>query len=149
MTNSLQTGRELLENEITASKALLEVLENEFSALNESTTPEEIASIAVQKEQKLTNMEIASKQRISFLASDTTLLSDPLKELWDQLLKLAQECQRQNQINGHIINSAQRYAEQAISILHGQNPVNGADSSAYGSTGKAIQESQRRTLAKA
>jgi len=148
MNNSNQQQKlKLIQHETMAAKALLETLENEFLALNERATPEEITNIAKQKERELIQMEQASLERTSLIdPSDPQLEREPLRSAWHALLKLAQGCQRQNQINGCIINSAQRHAEQAIAILHGQNPDAGVG---YGSSGKAISDRQGRSLAKA
>ncbi len=137
----------LLENELEAAESLLSTLKNEFEALNNTIAPEEISQLAKQKEQQLITMEEASQKRISIISiTDSELSVEPLKSLWKRLLRTAQTCQNQNQINGGIINTTKRHIEQANTILNGRQPVSELR---YDSSGETVSERQPRTLAKA
>ncbi len=137
----------LIENEIEAANSLFSTLKNEFEAFKNTVTPEEIYYLAKQKEQQLITMEEASQKRISIISiTDPELSTEPLKSLWKTLLRIAQACQKQNQINGSIINTTKRHVEQASTILNGLQP---ASELRYGRSGETVSERQPRTLAKA
>ena len=144
-TQAQKTG--LIQEEISAAQGLLAILHDEFEALSHTITPDEIARFTTQKEQRVSEMERATKARILAIpATDPLLSTEPLKSLWETLRKVALECQQQNQINGRIITSSKRHIEQAAAILHGKPPSSELH---YGSTGETVVETARHTIAKA
>ncbi len=146
-SNSQATKIGLLKDEISAVNLLLTTLQEEFDTLNNQASPEKILNLAARKEVMLTTIEALSNNRIALLPiSDPELLTEPLNALWKNLLEAAAACQKQNQINGAIINTTKRYAEQATIILNGIQP---ATELHYDSSGETISGRQPRTLAKA
>lgn len=145
--NSQSTKIGLLKDEISAVNLLLTTLQEEFDALKNQASPEKILNLAARKEVMLTTIEALSNSRVTLLpVNDPELLTAPLNVLWKNLLEAAAACQKQNQINGAIINTTRRYAEQATIILNGIQP---ATELHYDSSGETISGRQPRTLAKA
>lgn len=145
--NSQATKLNILKNEISAVNFLLTILQEEFDALNNQASPEEILNLAARKEVMLTTIEELSNNRVVLLPiSDPELLTEPCNSLWKKLLEAAGACQKQNQVNGAIINTTRRHAEQATNILNGIQP---ATELHYDSSGETISGHQPRTLAKA
>jgi len=148
MQHSTQTQKtRLIQNEISAAQRLLTILNDEFKALSHTITSEKIVHFTTQKEQLISEMESATKARISAIsATDPLLSTEPLKSLWETLRKIALECQQQNQLNGRIITSSKHHIEQATAILHGKLPSSELH---YGSAGETVVESAQRTIARA
>lgn len=136
-----------IQNELNAAEALLATLEHEYSALSQSTSPDEITEIASEKVRLLSLMEQITNERVALISTqDPLIISGALQGTWQRLLEVAQACQKQNLANGCLINTAKRHAEQATAILHGVTPNGDLH---YGSAGETISERPQQTLAKA
>lgn len=71
--------------------------------------------------------------------------SGQLKRGWQLLLERIRRCQHQNRINGAILDSSRRHAQEALAILRGQ-PIT---TPLYNPTGATLNETSGRSLAKA
>lgn len=163
MTSTQQQSRinELLQQEIRLSQQLLEILQSENQAL-QSNDHDAIQQLIPNKQQAIDSLESLVQQRQSLL-KDAGFSADKkgmdsfirqcggisrglLEQYRHQLITVASSCQRQNEINGIIINASSRYTKNALSILKGQRPGNEVH---YGPNGEKINSSYSTTFAKA
>jgi flagellar biosynthesis/type III secretory pathway chaperone len=152
---------ELIQQEISLSNRLLENLLSENQALS-SNDHEVIQGLLANKQQIIGTLESLGKQRELVLkktgfSGDKNGMKKLIKQSgdtsncllgqnWRQLMAIVSECQRQNEINGIIINASSRYTTYALSILKGQQP---GDNVRYGSKGETIHNTYTNPLAKA
>jgi len=148
--------RVLLQQEIEFSNQLLKNLQLENQALSNNDI-ESIQNIAPDKQQIIYTLESLSRQRESLLknagfSGDKIGMENFIKQYrsldqdWQQLMSVVSKCQRQNEINGIIINAASRQTTDALSILKGQQSNNKVR---YGSKGETINSTYTNPLAKA
>ncbi len=132
---------------------LLQTLLNEKSILakNNISELEEIT----QEKIKLTNdIENNEQQRIQFLKAKAFdpdepsqwLLNNKLTVIWKEIKLLSEKAQKQNQINGQIINGSHRRVKTKIEILSTATP---AIELTYSSSGENINQNNSKTLAHA
>ncbi len=132
---------------------LLQTLLNEKSILarNNISELEEIT----QEKIKLTNdIENNEQQRIQFLKAKALdpdepsqwLLNNKLTVIWKEIKHLSEKAQKQNQINGQIINGSHRRVKTKIEILNTASP---AVELTYSSSGENINQNNSKTLAHA
>ena len=148
---------ELLRQETGLSSQLLEILQSENQALSANDL-DIIQQIAQDKQQIVDTLESLDQQRELQLQKagfdiDKNGMKDFLKQCddrlnqdWQQLMTVITKCQRQNEVNGIIINAASHHAKDALSILKGQQPGNKIH---YGPKGETINGSYTNPLAKA
>jgi flagellar biosynthesis/type III secretory pathway chaperone len=149
---------QLLEKELDATQRMLEILKQEHQALIEKDA-DKITHSSEEKLAQLKALEALFSQRDHYLSSlgvDTkksglaSLLQPlpadrPLARQWQQLLQLAEALQRQNDINGSIVNLSQRHISMALDILTGQ----ASGTPTYGPSGKASSNKSSGRVAKA
>jgi flagellar biosynthesis/type III secretory pathway chaperone len=127
--------RACLQREIQASGQLLDALRREHHALTGNDHALLNQAVA-QKSELVTVMEACGRERNGLLrgagcgidrAAVEQLLNrdDPQRQAgiqrdWARLLELGAQCQRQNMINGIIIQAGQQQTRQALAILRGQ-----------------------------
>ncbi len=69
---------------------------------------------------------------------------DGPKLKWEQLIRLLNDCQHNNRINGSILNASRQSVESAIHILQGEN----SDTSLYNPSGQQTSSLHSRSRAK-
>ncbi|MGE0289859.1 MAG: flagella synthesis protein FlgN [Bradyrhizobium sp.] len=150
-----------LQREIQAGGQLLEALRREHRALAARDLAGLDAAV-VQKAGLVAVMEDCGRERSELLraagfAADRAAMDalldrhdpqrrSPVPRDWSRLLEIGAECQRQNLINGIIIQAGQQQTRQALAILRGQPAVAGGE---YGPEGTRRTAPSAHPLAKA
>jgi flagella synthesis protein FlgN len=150
-----------LQREIQAGEQLLESLRREHQALV-ANDPNRLNEAVAHKDGLVAAMEACGRERTTLLreagydadrAAMGKLLDrhDPqrrsgVQRAWTRLLELGAECQRQNLINGIIIQAGQLHTQQALAILRGQPAEIGGE---YGPEGQRRSAPSSHPLAKA
>ena len=149
--------KDLIQQETGFTRRLLEALHSENQALcsNDFATVEQLTPLKQQIIEALSTLE---QQRESLLrqagfSNDKsgmtkfiTQCDENIEQDWQILLDIVSECNRQNEINGIMINTASRQTSSALSILKGQLP---GENIHYGSKGEALPNTTSNPLAKA
>jgi flagellar biosynthesis/type III secretory pathway chaperone len=149
--------KDLLKDEVRCSDELLELLYKEREALT-GNDPDIVRQIATDKQETARQLEYFSRQRNEALARqgfgvDTDALDNAieasqdtgLKALRDKLLVVLEQCKKQNQINGSILDGSQRGIRKALDILRGQT----GSTETYNKVGIRTHQTQTSTLTKA
>lgn len=147
--------------ELDASNRLLEALREENAALmtrnaahieqSVDTKSRALAEFdAIDREREnLVRESGQAENRQDFLSNQITDCApqrrNRLLDNWMRLLELTGECQRQNSINGALIQSGLRHTRQALSLLKGQTQ---AESLQYGPGGHTPHSWDRHSLGK-
>ncbi len=132
---------------------LLKVLKNETSVL-EKNNFEEFEGITQEKITLTEQIEKNEQLRIHFLSSKSLDPNEPtqwlqnnkLNSLWSEIKKLSEQAQKQNQINGLVINGNRRRVQTQIEILSASPP---AAELVYSASGENIKQRNSNTLAHA
>lgn len=132
---------------------LLKILKNEISAL-ERNKVEEFEDITQEKITLTEQIEKNEQLRIQFLTSKSLNPNEPtqwlqnnkLNSLWSKIKKLSEQAQKQNQINGLVINGNRRRVQTQIEILSASPP---AAELIYSASGENIKQRNSNTLAHA
>lgn len=144
-----------LENILTFTQdkmqQLLQVLKKETSVL-EKNNIEELEKITQEKITLTEQIEKNEQQRIHFISIRSLNPNEPkqwlqdnkLISIWTEIKKLSEQAQKQNQINGLVINGNRRRVQTEIEILSTQAP---AAELTYSSSGKNIKQRDSNTLA--
>lgn len=130
---------------------LLETLQQEAKVL-ESNNIEELERITIEKMTITDAVEKNDKQRASFLLDHSLdplnpgqwLTTDNLKTLWQEIKEVSADCQRQNQVNGLVINSNRRRVKAQLEIF---NPSPSSLELVYSSSGETVNTSSSNKLA--
>ena len=130
---------------------LLQTLKNETQAL-EKNNIEELQEITKEKVSLTEQIEKNEQQRIHFLTSKSLNPNEPaqwlknnkLISIWDKIKMLSQRAQKQNQINGQVINGNRRRIQSQIEILSTSEP---RVELTYSSSGENVNQKQSKTLA--
>lgn len=130
---------------------LLKVLKNETSIL-EKNNIEEFEGITQEKISLTEQIEKNEQLRIHFLTSKSLNPNEPsqwlqnnkLNSLWAKIKKLSEQAQKQNQINGLVINGNRRRVQTQIEILSASPP---AAELIYSASGENIKQRNSNTLA--
>lgn len=109
---------------------LLHVLKNETLTL-EKNNIEELKSITLEKIILTEQIETNEQQRIHYLTTKSLNPNEPVQWLqnnklisvWAEIKKLSEQAQKQNQINGLIINGNRRRIQTQIEILSTSSPA--------------------------
>lgn len=123
----------LLGQEQLAVEELITVLQQEHDALGRRVA-EDVTQAVAAKEKALFALHQLAQQRAqlmqqaglntdkegfnSFITSDT---SGQLEQRWAELEERLRECQRQNQINGSLLESGRQATQEVLSILTGRD----------------------------
>lgn len=146
-----------LENILTFTQnkmqQLLQVLKKE-STLLEKNNIEELESITLEKITLTEQIEKNEQQRIHFLAAKSLNANEPsqwlqnnkLISIWAEIKKLSEQAQKQNQINGLVINGNRRRIQSQIEILSTSAP---AVELTYSASGENVNQRDSNTLARA
>ena len=134
----------ILTEETEAANQLLSVLLEEREALTRRDL-EEIREIAERKQSLIETLEELSARQNSFLKEGgidpgNTALEASLRDMglqavadqWNTLRIVLKDCQKENQINGGIIEISRRFAQQVLDTLRGVT----AEGRLYGPSGE-------------
>ncbi len=129
--------RTALESEITETRALLAILEEERQAL-EANRHDGLIETSARKQACLERIEKVAATRISMLAAqgltsdrmgmETCLARlDPsdrngLQRLWRELHGLLTACHRLNRVNSQVVQTRLQTSRQTLDLLHGRTP---------------------------
>lgn len=148
----------LLDREIEEAGTLLAALRDEHEALQQHTTSVIDAALE-SKTQRLEQFERSENERRQLLASlrvpdnreavgsylaQQNEHADALTQRWSRLLGVADECRRQNELNGSLVEIQRRHVQRALDILRGA-----PETATYGPTGATERRDGSHTLAKA
>ena len=139
---------------------LLDALHNEHKALSEN----DLKAVQIISEEKILLMEhledlnkerrtlleqagldITSTGIEDFLQNSKSPRAPLIKSLWEDISNLSSQCDKQNNINGIIIESNKRHTENALSILQGKQQ----NTELYSKKGESIKASHNQTLLRA
>ncbi len=157
-TASHQHLSQILQQELTHAKRLIDILGEEYEALRKPDA-ERITVISKEKLTCLQALEQHTRARGRFLAEQGLTSSkaateelvqscpkdSPVHGQWQALQALAEQAQKQNEINGGIVALAQRHTRMALDILSGKNVA----SETYGPGGASRSDTASHSLAKA
>jgi len=149
---------QLLQSEIESIHSLMRSLEQENAALAEHHTAA-LEDVIWGKQEIIQKLEVIDQQRESLLTamgvsaamskdgdiSDTFKGNKRLLALWDELVSLAEKCQKKNRINGSIVDLVSRQSRHALDILRGITPGD----ELYDYSGQTRQFTQSHSLTKA
>lgn len=130
---------------------LLKLLKHE-STVFENNDIEELESITLKKITLTEQVEKNDQQRIQLLTSKSLdpnkpaqwLLNNKLISIWSEIKNLSKQAQKQNLINGVVINGNRRRVQTQIEILSASSP---AAELVYSASGENIKQNQSKTLA--
>jgi len=133
--------------------SLLQALNNETRVLKKNNISD-LEKITEEKIKLTSEIEENEQQRIHFLTNKALnpneptqwLLSNNLKSIWEEIKLLSEKAQKQNQINGQVINGNHRRVKTQIEILSTSSP---SVELTYSSTGENINQHNSKTLAHA
>ena len=152
---------QLLQQEVECTRNLMQSLqiENEALSQHQTSTLEEVIQ---DKQESIKQLELISHRRVSLLKSlstqdaandsyfdrgdypvnknDTQLVS-----LWKELMLLAEQCQKQNRINGSIVELGYQQSTYALDILRGT--PNKSD--VYDNTGQTTKDNPSNPITRA
>lgn len=148
----------LLEDERSAAARLLEILREEHQALARRDMAALEHTVRI-KLQQIAELEALGRDRDDTLKADglvagregieSWLRQQPSSraenKLWEELQNLLIYCQRQNHINGGMVEISRRYAQRALSLLQGQ-PLEQETYGPTGASGHAIRSSLCTTI---
>jgi len=151
-TQSL-TLESILINAQDKMQQLLLLLQNETLIL-EKNEVEELKEITQKKITLTEEIEKNEQQRIHFLTIRSLnpnepkqwLLDNNLKSIWTKIKELSEKAQKQNQINGLVINGNRRRVQAKIEIFSTSAP---AVELTYSASGENINQRDSKTLAHA
>lgn len=149
---------DLLANQRANVTALLELLNQERSALRQNDTAE-LEVLAAEKETQIGNIDANDQRRVTLLKAAgyennqagmqqliARLGNEPvLLDTWNGLLDDLTECKKLNEINGGSIELVKRHLQRAISIVNGQSQ----SPSLYNDSGISTSQHTGHTIAKA
>ena len=132
---------------------LLQVLKNE-TAILEKNNIKELESITQKKITLSEQIEQNEQQRVHFLSIRSLNPNEPkqwlqgnkLKSIWSKIKDLSEQAQKQNQINGLVINGNRRSVQTKIEILSTSAP---AVELTYSASCENINQRDSKTLAHA
>lgn len=140
----LQTTQDKMHN-------LLQLLKAEAVILEKSDI-EQLESITIQKIAVTEEIEKHEQQRIHFLSQKSLDPNEPtqwlknnkLISIWSKIKTLSEKAQKQNQVNGMVINGNRRRIQSKIEIFSSSVP---AAELTYSSSGENINQNSSKTLA--
>jgi len=148
----------LLERERNATARLLEILREEHQALARRDMAE-LDHTVRKKLQQIAELEALGRNRDAALKAgglvagregiESRLRRQPNSRaenrLWEELQNLLTDCQRQNHINGGMVEISRRYVQRALSLLQGR-PLEQETYGPTGASGYAIRSSLRTSI---
>ncbi len=126
--------RQLLDEELACSSRLLDALRKEETTIA-ARDPDALSAVVAEKDGLLAQMESSHKRRTELMqqagaSTDAAAFSalvascgdGVIEQLWSKLRESLQACQRQNNINGRVLESSRRNVQRALAILLGGQP---------------------------
>ncbi|MDO3385090.1 flagellar protein FlgN [Gilvimarinus sp. SDUM040013] len=149
---------QMLNNDIAAAEALLDLLRQENELLKERKHPE-LETIVSAKSEHLNTLDAHARERSALLkslglANDSDgwvqyMHSQPplvaLTEQWTQLQELVHQCTLQNDKNGKLINRSQQTLNRLLDLVKGK----GAGENLYNAKGATTNRAASGTMVKA
>lgn len=150
----------LLNNGLNASQKLLELLNSESENLGQSTDPTALLSIANNKRDVVSQLEVFSKQLGQVLATEKLIANHEgvnaylgkaeaaginigkSKTCWANITAISKKCRIINEQNGACIELLSRNTQRALQILKGKSQL----ASTYGPDGSTRSELFSNTL---
>jgi len=130
----------ILDQEISALEAVMNVLEAEHDAL-EARDADALTSASDLKLKCIETARRLGAERAVLLDDAEHIQSNPQISIrWERLTKLAHGCKEMNERNGMLIRWQHKYVEQTLSVLRNE----GQDSTLYGPDGGSQRNSNRR-----
>lgn len=155
--NAMQQLGSILRSEFNVSSQLAQILEAEREALK-SADIAAINQLTSQKQPLILQLEQLGRQREAvlravgfpvdqagldaFIANQIPDEAVKLKQLLNELKKVARQCRDYNQVNGGIVNVNRQYLVRALSILRGRDPA----AAGYGPGGEYTNQVVRQPL---
>ena len=129
---------------------LLELLKSETLIL-EKNSIEELEKITIEKITITEEIEKSEQQRVHFLNNKALNPNEPsswlsnnkLISTWSNIKNLSEKAQKQNQINGMVINGNRRRVQTKIEILSASSP---ASELVYSASGENINQKNSKIL---
>ncbi len=90
-------------------------------------------------------LDFDSNGIMAYLQRGTSRTRNQTAAIWQKIETLTQQCRRQNQINGIMLEKNRRRTEKALAILKGQTP----QTATYTANGETSHSQPRNSLAKA
>lgn len=130
----------ILDQEINALEAVLNVLESEHHALE----ARDAEALTAASELKLKCIETARRigaDRAALITDTDDIQNNPQVSLrWERLAKLAHGCKEKNERNGMMIRWQHKYVEQTLAVLRNDS----GDSALYGPDGNSSRGNKGR-----
>ena len=157
--NQQQEIKQILQTEVECVHLLLKSLEQEYEVLAQHNSAA-LEEVVRDKQEKIQQLEVVSKQREKLLASFDGVNVDEkqqnkhyqfndneqLTALWSELVNLAEECCEKNHVNGRIVELVSRQSRHALDILRGIAPDAPATSELYDNAGQTKSFANKRSL---
>ena len=132
---------------------LLQILLNETAAL-EKNNIDKFTAITQKKIVLTEEIEKSEQMRVQYLIKNSLnpnepsqcIQGDKLNTLWNKIKDLSTQAQRQNQVNGLVINGNRRQVQTKIDILSANPP---SSELVYSSSGENIKQRNSNTIARA
>lgn len=147
---------DMVNQAIATVNELLKLLASELSALK-TRDAQALPRLAKAKHSSIQLLEQIETRRRTLLKSNgygtdhegmaqcvEELGHDALLTKWQGLVKLLDHLQRQNRINGSVVNLTHHFVERSLHILQGREQ----EGRLYDPSGQKISESQARSIAK-
>lgn len=143
----------ILATTLDSMQRLLKVLLAETAALKKNKI-EEFTTIAQEKTILTEQIEEGERMRIQYLTKKSLnpnepsqwIQSDKLEALWSKIKETSTQAQKQNQINGLVINGSRRQTQTKIDILSASPP---SSELIYSASGENIKQHNSNTIARA
>jgi len=108
----------LLSQEVEALRAVLATLHTEQAALKERG-PEALLAASNAKAEAVARAARLEQERRDHLEANPGNQPAPVKQLLNELKRLAAECRQQNEANGLLIRGQRRRVEGSLNVLRG------------------------------
>jgi flagella synthesis protein FlgN len=153
-------AEQLMTNALQLAQRLYQQLNQEAGSLVRTPQSSFISTVANNKRDLVTQLDLFNKQLGQILAAEqlphsqaginayfqmamiANLSSNTLKENWEQLMKVCMDCKHLNEQNGASIEILARNNKRTLHILKGKSEI----VTSYGRDGAVISEFQNSTL---
>ncbi len=140
-STDLGNATRLLDQEISALEAVMQVLDSEHNAL-EARDAEALTAASQLKLKCIETARRLGAERAQLLPDAGQIAANPdISVRWEKLAKLAHGCKEKNERNGMLIRWQHKYIEQTLAVLRNDG---GAESSLYGPDGGSQRNGVRR-----
>ncbi len=152
--------KQVFQQEINCARLLLQSLDLEYDALAKQHA-DALEEVVRDKQERINQLELISRQREKLLTPFKTPVTGDdeqtnhqyqfgdntqLKNLWNELVDIAEKCRDKNRVNGSIVELVSKQSRHALDILHGILPNTSSMSELYDNTGQATKSANKRSL---